>query len=87
MKTYAKADNFPHARFSIRTMNFSRGLRAWAFERPTGYDAEVGLSPDGYATTAEALEAIRRVDPTARVVVRDGAGEGPVELGPGEVLS
>ena len=75
MKTYAKADNFPHARFSIRTMHFSSGLRAWAFERTTGRDDAVGLSADGYVTTAEALEAIGRAHPGSRVVVRETGTE------------
>lgn len=54
--------------FAVRLVHFrERGYRYWAFQRHTGYDQEVGLSPDGYATEPEAWAAIERIaTPTDR---------------------
>lgn len=54
--------------FAVRLVHFrERGYRYWAFQRHTGYDQEVGLSPDGYATEPEAWAAIERLaTPTDR---------------------
>jgi len=46
-------------RFAVRLVHFNAGWRYWAFEVSTGFDAEHGLSPDGYGSMELAQAAVK----------------------------